>query len=66
MYHCGALAVELGAGLEQWSGLGREPTACLYLPEMTLRLPREPAVQLGAAWLGLLEQAGWASVQAER
>jgi hypothetical protein len=61
VYRCGALVVELGAGLEQWSGLGREPTCCLYLPEVTVRLPQEPAVQLGALWVGLLEQAGWVS-----
>lgn len=59
MYRCGTLTVDLGAGLERWSGLGREPTACLYLPDVTLRLPREPAVELGAVWVGLLAQAGW-------
>jgi hypothetical protein len=38
-----------------------QTTANLLLPERVLRLPREPAVELGRAWAALLAAAGWAT-----
>jgi hypothetical protein len=63
VYRCGTLDVALAVGLEQWSGgrtFGRrEVVADLYLPDGVVMLPREPAVELGRAWMGLLAAAGW-------
>jgi hypothetical protein len=56
------LDLALAVGLEQRVSrvLSRkEVTANLLFPDRVLMLPRGPAVELGVAWMGLLDAAGW-------